>query len=65
LPPQPRPRLAMPSAVTPTVPAAVTRRVGSRRPTVRMSRINSRGSGQGIDIMNRNGAGIPVPGWTG
>ena len=33
--PQPPPRPAMPSAVTPTVPAAVTRRVGSRRPTAR------------------------------
>jgi hypothetical protein len=63
--PQPPPRPAMPSAVTPTVPAAATRRVGSRRPPARISRINSRGSGKGIDIRNWNAAGIPVPGWTG
>ena len=46
--PQPPPRPAMPRAVTPTVPAAFTRRVGSRRPAARMSRTNSRGSGQGL-----------------
>jgi FtsP/CotA-like multicopper oxidase with cupredoxin domain len=36
--------------------------IGSRQPRRRM---NSRGSGHGADIMNRNAAGIPPPGWTG
>jgi hypothetical protein len=44
------PWLAVPNAVTPTVPAAITTGVGSRRLTARMSRTNSRGSGYGVDI---------------
>jgi hypothetical protein len=63
--PQPPPRPAMPNAVTPTVPAAVTTRVGSRRLTARMRRTNSRGSGQGIDIMRWNAEGMPEPCGTG
>jgi hypothetical protein len=51
------PWLAVPNAVTPTVPAAITTGVGSRRLTARMSRTNSRGSGHGVDIMRWNAAG--------
>ena len=36
------------SAVTPTVPAAVTKRVGSCRPTARMSRMNSRAAAKAL-----------------